>query len=327
MKILLLGANGQIGWELQRSLSPLGEINACTRKEADLEDPNALKPLIQTYQPEIIVNAAAYTSVDKAESEPEKAYSINAEAVAIMANEIKEFDGLLIYYSTDYIFDGTKPTPYTEKDQPNPQSVYGKTKHQGEVIIKASGCKHIIFRTSGVYALRGTNFVKTVIKLGKEREELKVVNDQIGVPTSAELIADITALSLYKITQQENHPQKKNIEPVLVGGIVIGDMNQGFDLFLFYLRSFNKRSIKRMLFLFREFNSFIVRQANELRHLHDILFEKHAHLTHLRGIRWARQIIPSGQTYRKNEGSPKRNSPARVLLFHLSKIFRQFRFT
>ena len=208
MKILLLGANGQIGWELQRSLSPLGEIKACTRKEADLEDPNALKPIIQTYQPEIIVNAAAYTAVAKAESEPEKAYRINAEAVSIIANEIKELDGLLIYYSTDYIFDGTKPTPYTEKDQPNPQSVYGKTKHQGEVIIKASGCKHIIFRTSWVYALRGTNFVKTMIKLGKEREELKVVNDQIGVPTSAELIADITALSLYKITQQENHPQK-----------------------------------------------------------------------------------------------------------------------
>ena len=183
MKILLLGANGQIGWELQRSLSPLGEIKACTRKEADLEDPNVLKLIIQNYQPEIIVNAAAYTAVDKAESEPEKAYRINAEAVAIMANEIKELDGLLIYYSTDYIFDGTKPTPYTEKDQPNPQSVYGKTKYQGEVVIKASGCNHIIFRTSWVYALRGTNFVKTMIKLGKEREELKVVNDQIGVPT------------------------------------------------------------------------------------------------------------------------------------------------
>jgi dTDP-4-dehydrorhamnose reductase len=208
MKILLLGANGQVGWELQRLLSPLGEIKACTRKEADLVDPNKLKLLIQSYQPEIIVNAAAYTSVDKAESEPEKAYSINTEAVAIMANEIKEFDGLLIYYSTDYIFDGKKTTPYTEKDQPNPQSVYGKTKHQGEVIIKASGCNHIIFRTSWVYALRGTNFVKTMIKLGKEREELKVVNDQIGVPTSAELIADITALSLYKIIQEENQPQK-----------------------------------------------------------------------------------------------------------------------
>ncbi len=218
MKILLLGANGQIGWELQRSLSPLGEIKACTRKEADLEDPDALKPIIQTYQPEIIVNTAAYTAVDKAESEPEKAYSINAEAVSIMANEIKELDGLLIYYSTDYIFDGTKPTPYTEKDQPNPQSVYGKTKHQGEVTIKASGCNHIIFRTSWVYALRGTNFVKTMIKLGEEREELKVVCDQIGVPTSAELIADITALSIYKITLQKNNPQKMagtyNLTPI-----------------------------------------------------------------------------------------------------------------
>ena len=118
MKILLLGANGQIGWELQRSLSPLGEIKACTRKEADLEDPNALKPIIQTYQPEIIVNAAAYTAVDKAESEPEKAYRINAEAVSIIANEIKELDGLLIHYSTDYIFDGTKQLLILRKINP-----------------------------------------------------------------------------------------------------------------------------------------------------------------------------------------------------------------
>ena len=218
MKILLLGANGQVGWELQRSLSPLGKIKACTRKEADLEDPNALKPIIQTYQPEIIVNAAAYTAVDKAESEPEKAYSINSEAVSIMANQIKELNGLLIHYSTDYIFDGTKTTPYTEEDQPNPQSVYGKTKHEGEVIIKASGCNHLIFRTSWIYNLRGTNFVKTMIKLGDERDELKVVCDQIGVPTSAELIADITALSIYKITLQKNNPQKMagtyNLTPI-----------------------------------------------------------------------------------------------------------------
>jgi len=208
LRILLLGANGQVGWELQHSLVPLGEIKACTRKEANLEDLGALRKLIQAYQPQIIVNAAAYTAVDQAESEPEKAYQINTEAVSTIAKEAKQINALLIHYSTDYIFDGTHITPYTEQDQPNPQSVYGKTKQQGEQKIIESCCNYLIFRTSWVYATRGKNFLNTIIKLAQEREELNIVNDQIGVPTSARLIADITALAIYRITQQLDNTEK-----------------------------------------------------------------------------------------------------------------------
>jgi len=208
LRILLLGANGQVGWELQRSLIPLGEIKACTRKEANLVNSDELRKLIQAYQPQIIVNAAAYTAVDQAESEPEKAYQINTEAVATIAKEAKQINALLIHYSTDYIFDGTKVTPYTEQDQPNPQSVYGKTKQQGEQKIIESCCNYLIFRTSWVYATRGKNFLNTIIKLAQEREELNIVNDQIGVPTSARLIADITALAIYRITQQLDNTEK-----------------------------------------------------------------------------------------------------------------------
>jgi dTDP-4-dehydrorhamnose reductase len=208
LKILLLGANGQVGWELQRSLTPLGEIKVCSRKEADLEDLVTLKKLIQAYQPEVIVNAAAYTAVDLAEAEPEKAYRINTEAVATIATEARQINALLIHYSTDYIFDGTKATSYTEQDLPNPQSVYGKTKQKGEQAIKESEVNHLIFRTSWVYSKKGKNFVNTIIKLAQEREELNIINDQIGIPTSATLIADITSLAIYKLTQ---HPDKMKI--------------------------------------------------------------------------------------------------------------------
>jgi dTDP-4-dehydrorhamnose reductase len=205
IKILLLGSNGQVGWELQRSLIPVGKIKVCNRKEANLEDLGALKNIIQAYQPEVIVNAAAYTAVDQAEEEPEKAYRINAEAVATIATEAKQINALLIHYSTDYIFDGTKATSYTEQDLPNPQSVYGKTKQQGEQAIKESEVNHLIFRTSWVYSINGRNFVNTIIKLAQEREEINIINDQIGIPTSATLIADITSLAIYKLTQ---HPDQ-----------------------------------------------------------------------------------------------------------------------
>ena len=204
MKILLLGANGQVGWELQRSLAPLGQVKVSDRHTANLEDVNVLRKLVRDYSPDVIVNASALTAVDKAESEPEKTYRINAKAVGLLAKEAKQLDALLIHYSTDYVFDGTKTKAYTETDKTNHQSVYGRTKLQGEKAIKTSGCKHLIFRSSWVYAVRGDNFIKTIMRLTKEQDELQVVNDQIGAPTSAELIADVTALCLYKISQIKN---------------------------------------------------------------------------------------------------------------------------
>ena len=204
MKILLLGANGQVGWELQRSLAPLGDVKVCDRSSANLESLDALRNVVREYDPTIIVNAAAYTAVDKAESEPAKAKAINTDAVVVLADEAKRLNAWLIHYSTDYVFDGSKPGSYVESDETNPQSVYGQTKLDGEEAIRQSGCRHLIFRTSWVYALRGANFAKTMIRLAKERDGLKVVADQFGVPTSASLIADVTALCLYNIELRED---------------------------------------------------------------------------------------------------------------------------
>ena len=204
MKILLLGANGQVGWELQRSLAPLGKMKACDRHALDLGNFEGLRACMRDYRPEIIVNAAAYTAVEKAESEQDKACRINAEAVALLADEAKHLNAWFIHYSTDYVFDGTKSNAYLETDKTNPQSVYGKTKLQGEEAIKESECNHLIFRTSWIFAARGENFAKTMIRLAQEQKELKVVNDQFGVPTSAELIADVTALCLNQIAQEIN---------------------------------------------------------------------------------------------------------------------------
>ncbi len=195
-KILLLGMNGQVGWELQRSLVLLGEVKACSRQTVDLEDFDSLALLVQDYRPNIIVNAVAYTAVDKAESDADLSRTINATVVGLLAREIKKLNGWLIHYSTDYVFDGGKSGKYTEEDNTNPLSVYGKTKLQGENLIVNSGCKYLIFRTSWVYAGRGRNFIKTILNLGKQRDELNVVSDQRGVPTSAELIADTTAYCL-----------------------------------------------------------------------------------------------------------------------------------
>ena len=199
MKILLLGKDGQLGWELQRALAPLGEMVACGHGEADLENLDALRKRVRHESPQIVVNAAAYTAVDKAESEPERAHRINAAAVGLLAEECKRLNAWLIHYSTDYVYDGTKAVFYTEDDAPNPASVYGQTKLQGEQAIRGSGCHHLIFRTSWVYAALGANFAKTMLRLAKERDELKVVSDQHGAPTSAELIADVTALCLYRV--------------------------------------------------------------------------------------------------------------------------------
>ena len=198
MRILLFGAKGQVGIELQRSLQRLGEIIACDQEEIDLTDLRNLSAEIQTISPCAIVNAAAYTAVDKAESEPELAKTVNADAVEVMANEAKRLNIPLIHYSTDYVFDGTNTKPYVEDDKTNPLSVYGKTKLQGEEAIRFSGCNHLIFRTSWVYSPHGTNFAKTMLRLAAEREGLSIVSDQFGVPTSATLLADIPTECLEK---------------------------------------------------------------------------------------------------------------------------------
>lgn len=199
MKVLLLGANGQVGWELQRALAPLGQLVVCDRHLADFEKPQALHDLVEREQPAIIVNAAAYTAVDHAESDVARARRVNAESVAELAAAAHAVGAWLVHYSTDYVFAGDKPTPYGEDDPTAPLSVYGQTKLEGEEAIRASNCRHLILRTSWVYSARGGNFAKTMLRLAAERDELRVVADQIGAPTSAELIADVTALILHQI--------------------------------------------------------------------------------------------------------------------------------
>lgn len=196
MKILLLGKDGQVGSELQRTLLPLGEVLALNRNQADLENKVELKSLLQAIKPELIVNAAAYTAVDLAETNQDKAFKINAEAVAVMANYAFQNDALFVHYSTDYVFDGQKPCGYLETDATHPLCVYGLSKRAGEKSIELSGCKAMIFRTSWVFSSHGGNFVKTILRLSKEKNSLNIVADQYGAPTSAELIADVTALAI-----------------------------------------------------------------------------------------------------------------------------------
>ena len=203
MKILLLGRNGQVGWELQRSLSVLGEVVAlgsdATHNQqglcGDLTDLAGLAETVRRVQPQVIVNAAAHTAVDKAQSEPELARLINALAPAVLAQEATQLGAWLVHYSTDYVFDGSGNTPWRETDATAPLSVYGQTKHEGEQAV-ALNPKHLIFRTSWVYGARGGNFAKTMLRLAAERDTLSVIDDQIGAPTSAELLADVTAHAL-----------------------------------------------------------------------------------------------------------------------------------
>jgi len=201
MKILLLGKNGQVGWELQRALAPLGEVVALdfdspSPLSADFSSPESLAATVRTVAPQIIVNAAAHTAVDKAEGEPEFARALNAAAPAVLAREAAALGAWLMHYSTDYVFDGSGSTPWTEDSPTGPLSVYGTTKLEGEEAIRASGCRHLIFRTSWVYATRGGNFAKTMLKLAKERDKLTVIDDQFGSPTGADLLADVTAHAL-----------------------------------------------------------------------------------------------------------------------------------
>ncbi len=206
MKILLFGQNGQVGWELQRSLAPLGELVALDRHSTelrgDLGNLAGLAATIQQVRPDIIVNAAAYTEVDKAESEPAVARTINALAPGVMAEEAAKLGAWLVHYSTDYVFDGSGSRPWVETDAPAPLSVYGRTKLDGEQLIQAACKQHLILRTSWVYAARGGNFAKTMLRLAQERDRLTVIDDQVGAPTGAELIADVTAHALRQLMQR-----------------------------------------------------------------------------------------------------------------------------
>ena len=200
MKILLLGCDGQVGWELQRSLQPLGEVVALDFQSrdlaADFSKPDALAATVQAVKPDLIVNSAAHTAVDKAESEPELAQKINADGPGVLARAAAASGAWLVHYSTDYVFDGSGDQPRDEEAATGPLSVYGRTKLDGERQIRASGCKHLILRTSWVYAARGGNFAKTMLRLAAAKTELNVIDDQVGAPTGADLLADLTALTV-----------------------------------------------------------------------------------------------------------------------------------
>lgn len=202
MKILLTGKNGQVGFELQRALAPLGEVVAVDQHECDLSNPDAIRQLVAKVAPQVIINPAAYTAVDKAESEPQLALAVNGTAPGVFGEEAARLGALVIHYSTDYVFDGCVSGAYLESDTPNPQSVYGKSKLAGEKALQASGADHLIFRTSWVFGAHGANFAKTMLRLAAEREGLKIVADQFGAPTSAALLADVTAQVLGQYKRQ-----------------------------------------------------------------------------------------------------------------------------
>ena len=223
MKLLLLGRNGQVGWELQRSLAPLGELIALDRQDdaggqglcGDLSRLDELARPVRALRPDVIVNAAAHTAVDKAESEPEQARLLNALAPQVLAREAAQTGALLVHYSTDYVFDGSGSAARTETEATAPLSVYGSSKLEGEQLIQASGCRHLIFRTSWVYAARGGNFAKTMLRLAQEREALSVIDDQWGAPTGADLIADVTA---HAIRQLQRQPGDQGLYHLVAGG-------------------------------------------------------------------------------------------------------------
>jgi len=214
VRLLVTGADGQVGWELRRSLMPLGDVIAMDRNACDLSRPQDLPRIIREMQPDIVVNAAAYTAVDKAEEEEALATMINGAAVGVIAEEARKLGALLIHFSTDYIFDGTKDAPYTEDDPPHPINAYGRSKLAGERAIEQCGAEYLILRTSWIYATRGRNFLNTVLRLARERDELRIVADQIGAPTWAREIADVTA----SIARQAQHEREKS-------GFVSGMLN------------------------------------------------------------------------------------------------------
>jgi dTDP-4-dehydrorhamnose reductase len=222
-KILLTGKNGQVGWELQRTLASLGRLTAVDRREMDLADPDSIIRVIREVRPDLIVNAAAYTAVDKAESEPDAAMAVNGVAPGIMAEEARRLNAAIIHYSTDYVFDGTKKTPYTEEDVPNPLNVYGKTKLAGERAVQAGGAPYLILRTSWVYGARGKNFLLTILRLARERDELKIVDDQVGAPTWCRLLAEVTS----QITAQFFSPWCRPAVPMADAGGIYHAVSSG----------------------------------------------------------------------------------------------------
>lgn len=221
MKILLLGKNGQVGFELQRALAPLGEVCAVDQPECDLTEVSAIRELVRSFKPDAIVNPAAYTAVDKAESEQELAHAINTVAPGVLGEEAAKQGAWVVHYSTDYVFDGSKPGAYCEDDLTNPQSVYGRTKRAGETALQQSGARHLIFRTSWVVGAHGGNFAKIILRLAGERESLNVVADQYGAPTSAALLADVTA----QLVRQRQREGDKNFPFGLYHLVAGGETN------------------------------------------------------------------------------------------------------
>ena len=206
MRILLLGENGQLGQQLRRTLPLLGEVKACGRADVDFTDHNSITAAIEAFQPDVIVNAAAYTAVDRAEKEQKRAFQVNADAVALLAEQSAKHGIWLIHYSTDYVFDGSKAEPYLESDTPNPINVYGESKLAGEEAIAASGCNHLLYRTPWVIGRDGPNFAKTILALACDRNTLNIVNDQFGVPTTPALIAKVTAEAIRAIASGQPWP-------------------------------------------------------------------------------------------------------------------------
>ena len=200
MRILVTGADGQVGWELRRSLGSLGQVTALDREAFDLTQPDRMRQVVRDLRPAVLVNAAAYTAVDRAESEPRLALDINGVAPGVMAEEMTRLGGLMVHYSTDYVFDGAGQRPWTEDDTPNPLGVYGRSKLAGEQAVATAGATHVVIRTSWVYGRRGSNFVRTVIRLALERDELRIVADQTGVPTWCRDLADWTAMIVARLS-------------------------------------------------------------------------------------------------------------------------------
>jgi len=218
MKILLFGASGQIGQQLQRALCPLGDIIAPARHSVDLADAEALRACIRTQQPALIVNAAGFTAVDAAETDLATAFGINADAPQVLAQEAARLGAWMVHYSTDYVFDGTKATPYDEQDRPHPLSVYGRSKLAGEEGVRAACPRHLILRSGWVYSAQGKNFPTTILRLALERARLRVVDDQTGTPTHAALVADLTATALGKLLNQEHGEHFAGTYHVSAGG-------------------------------------------------------------------------------------------------------------
>ena len=207
MRLLVTGANGQVGWELSRSLMPLGEVVALDRRQCDFSRPELLPSLIRGIKPDVIVNAAAYTAVDKAERKEKLAMTVNGSAVGVIAEESRKTGILLVHYSTDYVLDGVKQTPYTEEDVPNPINVYGRSKLAGDAAVRQAGGAYVVLRTSWIYARRRHNFVRTILRLARNGEDLRIVADQIGAPTWARNIADATALIVRAVCQEQAQGQ------------------------------------------------------------------------------------------------------------------------